>query len=195
MKAKKIWTSFGVTRELLPFLDPLERVYLQQGNQFFYDVAISRAELSLKKAEKLYFTWNSPGRFQKQVFVYQKANSVVKTKQILCKDVDFYGIITVQAKRNLFGFDSHQSKDRPRLLAYSHFESGIVVNEKAKPTRKHYMPCVVNFQDKYIFVIGGLDTDFKDGIVPGPKKQSEYYQSNVEFFDICKNKWFEAPSI
>ena len=80
MKAKKIWTSFGVMRELLPFLDPEERVYLQQGNQFFYDVAISRAELSIQMAESLYFTWNRPGRFQKQVFVYQKANSVVKTK-------------------------------------------------------------------------------------------------------------------
>ena len=41
-KEYKVWTSFGIAMEFLPYLPTSEQVRLQNLNQFWYKIAVSR---------------------------------------------------------------------------------------------------------------------------------------------------------
>ena len=48
-QSKRVWTSYGIFNEVLPNLFPHEQINLQSVNRFFYDIAVSRVQISIEK--------------------------------------------------------------------------------------------------------------------------------------------------
>ena len=46
--SKKVWTSYGIMMAVLPYLSNQEQINLQALNRFFYEIAVSRVQVSIK---------------------------------------------------------------------------------------------------------------------------------------------------
>ena len=60
-QCNKIRVSYGVMRQTMAFLLPLEVIWLQATGKFFYDVAVSRVQTVLKSHIPAHFTWPDNG--------------------------------------------------------------------------------------------------------------------------------------
>ena len=67
----RVYTSFGISNQMLPFLDAYEQITLQQSCQFCYETAVGRVQTRvivkrnffLSKDDKIYqFTASGSGR-------------------------------------------------------------------------------------------------------------------------------------
>ena len=46
-----VWTNFGIAMSFLPNLESIEQIRLQQINQFWYNIAVSRAQTRIEAHE------------------------------------------------------------------------------------------------------------------------------------------------
>ena len=63
----RVWTSFGITKQMIPFLDTLEQIHLQTVNMFWYKIAVSRVQ-SVIPVHMLYFAWSESAMFRRTIF-------------------------------------------------------------------------------------------------------------------------------
>lgn len=54
-KAWQVYTSLGVNCQMIAFLSPLEQIYLQRANRFFYLRAVSRVQYRVQVSGHFFF--------------------------------------------------------------------------------------------------------------------------------------------
>jgi len=47
IKSQRVWTSYGISMILLPYLNYLDVIYLQSLNTFWYHAAVGRVQTKL----------------------------------------------------------------------------------------------------------------------------------------------------
>ena len=134
VRAKLIWTSFGICINLLPYLRTDEQIDLQNLNRFAYDILVSRVQTIIPLPsyllfadQMLYFTYPS---IQKRMFHARLNGTEIekdeKWQQVYNWHFKFQWATTIQANDSLFSYGVEGEKSWTK---YSKIGSGREVVE------------------------------------------------------------------
>ena len=86
-RSQKVVTSYGFADHFLRFLEPQEALKLQELNQFWYNIAISRVIMTVRLPVQKYFTFWEIEDFSNVIFEYTPIkNSVRKIHHTLSSE-------------------------------------------------------------------------------------------------------------
>ena len=58
LKARLVWTSFGISLNLLPYLEASEAIVMQKLNRFSYEILVGRIQIKFCLPQQIvYFTY------------------------------------------------------------------------------------------------------------------------------------------
>ena len=129
----------------------LDQLKLQNLNQFWYRSAVGRVSVTFLLDDYHYFTnwWiNSKA-------VYKVGKHLEKVTYKEYSNINFLNIITCQINDGrLFGF-KHKTCDASWIQYSGFYSLEIKMLHKAKPLSGRDCPALANFQDQYLFCVGG----------------------------------------
>lgn len=127
-----------------------------------------------------YFTHCTDQNLSKTIFTYDGHKRKAGRLTIDEGPLDFKNYFTIQVNYDIYGFKNFYAS--VSLLQLS--VTNMAAREKAPPLRARSCPSLVNFADKYIFVIAGCNPDdYRD------------YFDNVDVYSIETDSWASAPAL
>ena len=145
-QSRKVWTSYGCIRSLLPFLSSESQTQYQLLNKFFYDVAISRVVVKFMLPTVDIFA------LKMQNFELNKVYNL-HGNEIPELMITLHMPIRVE-KDKIFDLGQQEAKLKQVFReAQGTFSCKTLTQRKVDVHRT--TPCLINFNDKYIFAIGG----------------------------------------
>ena len=150
-KAKKVWVSFGIIRNLCPFMDACQMVCLQSANKFCYDIAVSRVQYSIPLPKTFYFTWPG-GELVKNIISFSETRGINTTEQSL--DLKYWYSVQVGPK-SLFQIYYNSTKCRMIKGDQNDQFTSTVLAPPSDSTLYNFSICFVNA--KFVYFTGGCN--------------------------------------
>lgn len=182
---RRLWTSFGIFMQVMPFFTQSDQCMLQCLNRFFYNSAVSRVQTAFNIVRPAFFTWWIGYNNAKTLF---KLDKQLKPYRVSGPNLQLQNFMTVQVKAEVFGFEHRVAEPRfIKIAGIYRVASVFEVSEKTKPLEPRAYPSLVNFHDSFIFVSGGLEVKVVGAF--------EAYLKSVNVYDISKGEWRNAPPL
>ena len=158
-KCWKVYTSFGIGNQMIPFLEDIERIQIQIANQFFYQHAIGRIETNLRmppNAQKI-FAMGGIDEFNNTAF-FINTNQRSDLQRVVNYNLDFDNAQIVLAGNDLFTFKTGEFWNFSKtvnLLSDSAHRCRLAQPEFQDSIRIIKPPNLANFNDCKIIMTSG----------------------------------------
>ena len=140
----------------MPFLSDIEQIMVQSLNKFCYNSAVSRVQTNITIPIPRYFTNCTDANFSRTILTYEtKTEKVGRTQISDGSEFDFKNFFTVQVKYDIYGFRNFYAE----VCFIGLNGSNLTIREKTGPSIGRSCPSLVNYSDKFIFVIGGVNSE------------------------------------
>lgn len=174
-----VWMSYGVSRNIINFLEPDDQIQLQKLNKFYYRIAVSRVQIKVVLPITTFFLNNFLSTdHMRQICAIDREDGKIKwqiTDRMFSQGEAFH---SVQVLYDIFILSHHVIE--PKLAKISNITSDnkVSIDVKAKPLRARSNPSFINHRNQFLFSIGGWDN-----------KSIEFFHKSVDIYSIELDLW------
>lgn len=180
--AQRVKTTFGIWNQMLPFMNPLEALFMQQLDKFCYATAVSRSavNLILPKPTYRFVSGDKDTKFLKVSHEHFKPETLCNQKKVI-SSTEGGSLMTVRVKSMHYALK--HCRRQPSFVRCDMTRGAMIATELAPPNTARMYPALANYEDRLIFSCGGY--------ISG---QYEFV-ATVEIYDIAGNEWIPGPDL
>ena len=180
--AQRVKTTFGIWNQMLPFMLPLEALFMQQLDKFCYTTAVGRSAVNLKLPQPTHYfvSGDKDTKFLKLTHEHFKPETLRKQNKVI-QNTEDGSLMTVRVKNMIYGLKHYRRQ--PNFVKCDMTRGAMIATQLAPPNTARMYPALANYENRLIFSCGGYI-------------RGEYeFVSTVEIYDIAGNEWIPGPEL